>query len=75
MSEKCYGCGEPLPGDVEVSFHGFVTLLIFEQKAAVPIAKGVAGFCRQCAEQNKVPFLQGDIVSEVLRATKKQGEN
>lgn len=80
MNEKCYGCGEILnriPGGVEVSFHGFVSLIILgKRSASVPIAKGVVGFCRQCAEQNKVPFLEGAVFLEVLRATtKNKGKN
>lgn len=80
IGEKCLSCGQPLdpvPGGVEVTLHGFVTLYLLGKHCdAIPIAKGLATFCRQCAEQNKVPFLSGAVFSEVLRAAQTgEGKN
>lgn len=76
IGEKCLGCGYLLPGDVEVSFHGFVSLIILgKSPAAIPIAKGTVGYCQTCAATNKVPFLDGVVFSEILRAAKNEGGN
>jgi hypothetical protein len=79
MNEKCLSCGAPLdpvPGGVEVVLHGFVSLhLLSLDPVAFPIAKGMALFCQTCAATNKVPFLEGAVFSEILRAAQKQGKN